>query len=82
MIKFLLIIFILILSFFFIKILTTNISKNQKYLFKLNYIFIACLFLFILLFYFFSENNTDQVYSPPKFDGKVVIPGTFSDIEK
>jgi len=38
--------------------------------------------IFIILFYFLSEENINKNYNPPAFDGEKIVPGYFGDDKK
>ena len=79
MIKLIILLFTVILSFILYKFISSYSQKKKNFFLK---ICLICIFFIIsaaLAFTVFTENNTNKTYIPAEFDGEKIKPGFFSD---
>ena len=80
MIKLIILLFTVILSFILYKFISSYSQKKKKNFFlKICLIFIFFIISAALIFTVFTENNTNKTYIPAEFDGEKIKPGFFSD---
>lgn len=78
--KFLIILVFLFLAYIICRFLEINLFfKIRKHLSFSLLGFILLIVTFIIIFFIFSEENSEKIYNAPVFDGKEIKPGFFSD---
>ena len=79
MIKLIILLFTVILSFILYKFISSYSQKKKNFFLKICLIFIFFIISAALAFTVFTENNTNKTYIPAEFDGEKIKPGFFSD---
>ncbi|MAI85089.1 MAG: hypothetical protein CMM91_09200 [Rickettsiales bacterium] len=78
--KFFILLILLFLAYLICRSLEIKLFfKIRKYINLMFLALILIIIVFIITFFIVSEENSEQFYNSPVFDGKEIKPGFFSD---